>query len=79
VNTSSADSAGSDHIPPAFARTVLTIANDTERAERELRQEIITAARAGDCNRVIDIVLGWDNMPPLDALRQLRSATPCEL
>jgi hypothetical protein len=61
-----------------FARTILTVANDIERAEAELRQEIITAAQANDCGRVEYIAVCWRDMAALDALNAVRSAKPCE-
>jgi hypothetical protein len=61
-----------------FARSVLTVANDIERAEAELRQEIITAAQANDCARAEYIAVCWRDMAALDALNAVRSAKPCE-
>ena len=69
---------GEEQDAAMFARSILTVATDIERAETELKQEIITAARAGDCARVQHIALCWRDMAALDALNAVRSAKPCE-
>ena len=61
-----------------FYRSVLKAAAETELAERDIRYEILLAARAGDCPRIEHIVLCWADMPALDALKAIRSAAPCE-
>ena len=75
---SACHSHGDETTGRAFARSVLAVAAAVESAEGQIKQEILMAARAGDCQRVADIVLGWADMPALDALKAIRSAAPCE-
>ncbi len=49
-----------------LGRALLAAADETERAEARLKREIIEAARAGDCARVIDIATRWLERPPVE-------------
>src|SRR5687768_5569006 len=68
---SSARSARSARSTPAeaapsglFARVALDIAAEVEAAETALKQQILDAARAGDCAQVISIIERWMVEPP---------------
>lgn len=53
---------------PAFARTLLNTATDVEAAELNIKQEVLTAARAGDTARVEWIVSRWMVKPSMEVL-----------
>ena len=53
---------------PVFARTVFDIAAQVEAAETQIKQALIDAARAGDCDRVIDLVTRWQTCPSCEVL-----------
>ena len=58
-----------------FARTLLTAAAEVEAAEARIKDEILAAARTGDCDRVIDVVTRWKTCPPCEVLAGSRLAT----
>jgi len=47
---------------------LLDIAAEVEAVERRLKEQIIEAARAGDCDRVVAIAEQWLTKPPADVL-----------
>ena len=49
-------------------QTLLAIAAEVEADETRLKQEILEAARASDCDRVITIVEKWLTTPPAEVL-----------
>lgn len=51
-----------------FARAVLNAAAEVEAAETQIKDAVIAAAQAGDCDRVIDIVTRWQNMAACEVL-----------
>ena len=57
-----------DERNPQFPRAVLAIAAEVEVAERRIKDEILSAAAAGDCARVTTIVEAWLNEPPAEVL-----------
>lgn len=64
--------------PPAtdvFARTLLDEATRVEAAEVLIKNEVLAAARRGDCGRVADIVSRWLTEPPVDVAAALIDAT----
>ncbi len=48
-----------------FARAVLDEATRVEGAELVIKNEVLAAARKGDCARVVDIVSRWLTEPPV--------------
>lgn len=59
----------------SFARNLLSIAAEVEAAESEIKQAIVTAARAGDCSVVVDIMTAWADRPPADVVLSLPQIT----
>ena len=55
--------------PDPFARAALAAAAQVEADEHCIKEAILTAARAGDCARVIDIITKWMSMPAAEVLR----------
>lgn len=49
-------------------QVLLDIAAEVEAVEARLKEQIIAAARAGDCALVIDIVQRWQTEPPAEVL-----------
>jgi hypothetical protein len=58
-----------------FARTILDEATRVEAAEVVIKNEVLAAARKGDCARVVDIVSRWLTEPPVDVAAALIDAT----
>jgi hypothetical protein len=52
----------------ALARALLDTAAEVEAAEHQIKQEILTAARAGDCALIVEIVEKWLTEPPVEVL-----------
>lgn len=52
----------------AFERALLDVAAAVEADETQIKQQILDAARAGDCGTVIDIVQKWLTEPPAEVL-----------
>jgi hypothetical protein len=48
-----------------FARTLVAEATRVEAAELVIKNEVLAAARKGDCARVMDIVSRWLTEPPV--------------
>lgn len=48
-----------------FARTLVAEATRVEAAELVIKNEVLAAARKGDCARVKDIVSRWLTEPPV--------------
>lgn len=48
-----------------FARTLVAEATRVEAAELVIKNEVLAAARKGDCDRVMDIVSRWLSEPPV--------------
>ncbi len=48
-----------------FARTLVAEATRVEAAELVIKNEVLAAARKGDCARVMDIVSRWLSEPPV--------------
>lgn len=57
-----------DTRPGRLPQTLLDIAAEVESVEARLKQLILDAARAGDCDRVIEIVEKWLDRPPAEVL-----------
>ncbi len=53
---------------PAYARALLNTAAEVEAAEMNIKQEVLTAARAGDVARVEWIVARWMVKPSMEVL-----------
>jgi hypothetical protein len=49
-----------------FERALLAVASEVEADETRLKQKILDAARAGDCDTVITIVEQWLAGPPAE-------------
>lgn len=49
-------------------QVLIEVAAEVEAAEAAIKQEILAAARAGDCARVINIVEQWLTTPPAELL-----------
>ncbi len=49
-------------------QTLLDIAAEVEADETRLKRHILDAARAGACDRVIEIVEKWLTSPPAEVL-----------
>ncbi len=54
--------------PDRLPQTLLDIATEVEADEARIKQEILDAARAGDCGTVITIVEQWLTTPPAELL-----------
>lgn len=52
----------------AFERALLDIAAEVEADETRIKREVLEAARANDCDRVITIVERWLTEPPAEVL-----------
>jgi hypothetical protein len=57
---------GADSAP--FARALLEVAAEVEAAELQIKQEVLGAARAGDCARIVEIVEALLTEPPVEVL-----------
>ena len=57
-----------------YARTLLAEATRVEAAEVVIKNEVLAAARTGDCARVIDIVSRWLKEPPVSLAAALIDA-----
>ena len=53
-----------------FDQVLLDIAAEVEAIETRLKEQIIEAARAGDCDTVIAITEKWLTKPPAEVLAQ---------
>lgn len=56
------------NLTPETARQIMDLASAIERAESEIKQVLLTAARAGDCATVITIVNRWQTCPVTEVL-----------
>ncbi len=54
--------------PDRLPQTLLDLASEVEAEETRIKQEILDAARAGDCGAVITIVEQWLTSPPAEVL-----------
>jgi hypothetical protein len=63
---------GGGHVDPGafatFTSALIDVAAEVEATEHRLKQEILAAARAGDCDHVIEIVEKWLVEPPVEVL-----------
>lgn len=59
---------GTDPRPDRLPQTLLDIAAEVEAAEVQIKQQILDAARAGACDRVISLVEQWLTEPPAEVL-----------
>ena len=57
-----------DPRPDRLPQALLDVAAEVEATEARLKQQILAAARAGDCARVINIVTAWLTTPPAEVL-----------
>lgn len=64
------------NLTPATARQIMDLASAIERAEAEIKQVLLTAARAGDCATVITVLDRWQTCPVEDVLVGLNLPTP---
>ena len=51
-----------------FPQVLLDIAAEVEADETRIKREVLEAARANDCDRVITIVEDWLAKPPAEVL-----------
>jgi hypothetical protein len=51
-----------------LSSALVDIAAEVEAAEHQIKQEILTAARAGDIARIVELVEGWLARPPVEVL-----------
>ena len=49
-------------------QALLDVAAEVEAAEAQIKQQILAAARAGDCDTVLTIVEKWLTTPPAEVL-----------
>lgn len=51
------------------ADQILRIAHEVEAAEAAIKAEVVRAAQAGDCGRVVDVVTRWMTAPATEVLK----------
>ena len=54
--------------PDHVARVILTVAAETNAAEARLIDQIIEAAEAGNCQRVLSLARAWRDKPPVEVV-----------
>jgi hypothetical protein len=54
----------------ALTSALLDIAAEVEAAELQIKQQVLAAARAGDCDRIVEIVEKWLVEPPVEVLSE---------
>lgn len=55
-------------LPARLPQVLLDIASEVEAVETRLKEQIIAAARAGDCDRVVALAEQWLTKPPAEVL-----------
>lgn len=65
--------------PPMYARTVLDLSAEVERADAAIKAEILRAARAGDSQRVAQVVERWLSLPVAEVLAPSSPKPACTM